>query len=97
MSSGIPIELSPFRWAQGTDPFMRGRLVERLREVLGGTPPRLEIEVSAADTTRAARGGPTHTVVLRIDGAEALGLRIRHGGNGPGVAIIGFWTPAPTP
>ena len=79
-----------------TDPLIRGRLVERLREVLGGppgTPPQLEIEVSAGDTTGA--GDATHTAVLRVDGVEAMGLRIRHGGDGPGVAIIGFWTPAP--
>ncbi len=84
----------------GTDPLLRERLVERLREVLGGTPPRLEIEVSAGDTTGAgdaAAGGATHTAVLRVDGAEAMGLRIRHGGGGPGVAIIGFWTPVPPP
>ena len=79
-----------------TDPLVRGRLVERLREVLtGGTPPRLAIEVSAGDTNRAARGGATHTAVVRVDGTEAIGLRIRHGGDGPGVAIIGFWTPVP--
>ncbi len=87
----------------GTDPLMRGRLVERLRKVLGGTPgtpPRLEIEVSVGDTTKAgdaAGGGATHTAVLRVDGTDALGLRIRHGGDGRGVAIIGFWTPAPSP
>ena len=83
-----------------TDPLIRRRLVERLREVLGGTPPRLEIEVSAGDTTGAGdatQGGATHTAVLRVDGAEAMGLRIRHGGDGPGVAIIGFWKPAPPP
>jgi hypothetical protein len=81
-----------------TDPLIRGRLVERLREVLGGPPPHLEIEISAGDTT--GPGGPgdaTHTAMLRVDGAEAMGLRIRHGGDGPGVAIIGFWTPVPPP
>jgi len=76
-----------------TDPLIRGRLVERLQEVLEGQLPQLEIEVSAGDTTGG--GDATHTAVLRVDGAEAMGLRIRHGGDGPGVAIIGFWTPAP--
>ena len=84
-----------------TDPLVRGRLVERLREVLGGTggtPPRLAIEVSAGDTTQAGdavQGHATHTAVLRVDGAAAMGLRIRHPGGGAGVAIIGFWTPVP--
>ena len=78
-----------------TDPLIRGRLVERLQEVLEGQLPQLEIEVSAGDNT--GPGDATHTAVIRVDGTEAMGLRIRHGGDGPGVAIIGFWTPVPPP
>ena len=77
-----------------TDPLIRGQLVERLREVLGGPRPHLEIEISAGDTTTGP-GDATHTAVLRVNGAEAMGLRIRQGGDGPGVAIIGFWIPVP--
>ncbi len=86
-----------------TDPLMREQLVERLREILGGTPPQLEIEVSDGDTNRAGDTGggagaaATHTAILRVDGAEAMGLRIRHGGDGRGIAIIGFWTAVPPP
>ena len=82
----------------GTDQLVRGRLVTRLREVVGrahGRPPRVSIEVVEGDTFMAPTTGgrATHTATLRADGTVVLGLRIRHEGTWAEIVIIGFWTP----
>ena len=81
-----------------TDGLIRNTLTARLRSVLGNSnesSQRLTVKVVAGDTPEAGTrtGGATHTVILSLDGTEALGLRVVHGSGAANIAIIGFWVP----
>ncbi len=72
--------------------------VTELRALLIAGPDamnRLAIDVTPGDNSDFGDTPPraTHTVTIRLDQTQRLGLRIMHPGRAREITIIGYWTP----
>jgi hypothetical protein len=85
-----------------TDAALTAPLATQLQAVAdqaNGRAGALSVVVTAGDAFDAGvvPHEATHTAVIRIDGADTLGLRVVHEGRPDDITIIGFWIPAAAP
>jgi hypothetical protein len=75
-------------------PAKRDGFAETLRTTFGAVTDaaRVTVEAEAGDSSPWTDGRATHTVMIRLDGAPALGVRIAWA-EGAEAEVIGYWTP----
>ncbi|MHC4948012.1 MAG: hypothetical protein ACYTG1_07095 [Planctomycetota bacterium] len=67
-------------------------LAARLEAAGGGT---WTAEATRGDHPEYGDGAATHTVRVRLDGHEVIGLRVLHRAEDPALLVLGYWTPVP--
>ena len=53
----------------------------------------IRIEITRGDSKQFGNGDATHAAMLRVNGKDALGLRIAHREEHKPIEILGYWTP----
>jgi hypothetical protein len=81
------------------DPFVAQQVAGNLRTVCKSPQilPSLEVAVFPGDLDVTIAGSAaeqaTHSAIVRIDGVDRLGLRLRHDGQRTRIVILGYWLP----